>query len=30
LALPYNSFGDQEKEKIRQSLKQLNLEEVLK
>lgn len=30
LALPYNAFGVQEKEKIRQSLKKINLEEVLK
>lgn len=28
LALPYNSFGDKEKEQIRQSLEQLNMEEV--
>ena len=30
LALPYTSFGDQEKEKIRKSLEQLNVEEVFK
>jgi len=30
LALPYNIFGDQEKEKIRQFLEQLNVEEVYK
>lgn len=30
LAPPYTSFGDQEKEKIRKSLEQLNVEEVFK
>lgn len=30
LALPYYSFGDQGKEKIRKSLEQLNMEEVFK